>query len=167
MPKVDQGPLLTALEPVIDVAEAVGRNTQSWVDETGTAHVGIRSLHGDSYSLFTLGARVRKLSPSHFAAGYGLGRQLRYKNLFATLDALTQLRIAADFDLEKTSLIVRLRAGMGLRLSERFSLFGGLAFKNIRSSQCHSLPNSQLIQQAEANKIWRDEWPGFFIGLQF
>ncbi len=164
--RLGEPPVLSALNPVVDFVHTVERNTQTWMDETGTAHVGIRSVDDDNYSLYTLGCMVKKTSVRRIAAGYGIGRQLKFKRLYTTIDALAQLRTATTFDPQSMFLLFRLRLGAGIRIGKKYSLFGGIAFRNTNSDNRSLLP-SFLFDQSHQGKIWRDNWPGFFIGIQY
>ena len=152
---------------LVSYVDRVGLHLDTWVDETGTLLSAVRS--GNRWFSNFAGVRARPLGNEAYrwglVGGLGIHRALGSRT-YGTLDAMYHQFVSQSIK-HWDHRLVRLRATIGYRLSDRLALFGGPSLTALFSD---SADEDDLAPWSVYEKAWSrtsvQVWPGFILGVR-
>ena len=152
---------------LVSYVDRVGLHLDTWVDETGALLSAVRS--GNRWFSNFAGVRAGLLGDEAYRWGLvgGLGiHQALGNRSYGTLDAIYHQLVSQSFK-QGYDRLVRLRATVGYRVSDRLALFGGpslTAFFSNKDDGGSLAPWS--IYETEWGRTSVQVWPGFALGIR-
>ncbi|MGI9174675.1 MAG: hypothetical protein ACR2GR_05105 [Rhodothermales bacterium] len=152
---------------LVSYVDRVGLHLDTWVDETGALLSAVRS--GNRWFSNFAGVRARLLGDEAYRWGWvgGLGiHQALGDRTYGTLDAMYHQLVSQSFR-HWDQRLVRLRATVGYRFSDRLALFGGPSLTALFSDEDGG---GDLAPWSIYERAWSrtsvQVWPGFALGVR-